>query len=102
ALKSPTKGQISLNNFVRKLSPLVHPANGILRTRSEREQRAMIENYFGALNDVFPTESDKTDSVFFKTVGFGGLLNAFTAVHDITIQRTKVSFTRPNVVETLK
>jgi DGQHR domain-containing protein len=102
ALKSPARGQISLTNFVRKVSPLVHRSNGILRGRTEREQRAIIENYYGALSDVFPKDYDAPDTVFFRTIGFGGVMNAFPAVHDETLRRTKDSFTRADVVETLK
>ncbi len=102
ALKSPTRGQLSLTNFVRKVSPLVHRNTGILRGRTEREQRAMIENLYGALSDIFPKHYEESDSVFFRTVGFGGVMNAFPKIHDITLGRTRDSFTRPDVVETLK
>ena len=47
----------------------------------------MLENYFLALKDVFSREYDASDSVFFRTVGFGGVVNAFTEVHDVTIRR---------------
>jgi DGQHR domain-containing protein len=102
ALKAPTRGQISLTNFVRKVSPLVHRSTGILRGRTEREQRAVIENYYGALSDVFPKEYEAADTVFFRTIGFGGVMNAFPKVHDTTLRRTQDSFTRVDVVETLK
>lgn len=102
ALKSPTKGQISLTNFVRKISPLVHRTTGILRGRTEREQRAMLENYYGALSDVFPRDYEETDSVFFRTIGFGGVMNTFPRIHDVTLARTRDSFTRRDVVATLK
>ena len=102
ALKSPGRGQLSLTNFVRKIAPLVHRSNGILRTRTQKEQRAMIENYFNALGDIFPSEYDKSDAIFFRTVGFGGVMNAFITVHDITLRRTHDSFKRPDIVETLR
>ena len=102
ALKSPTRGQISLTNFVRKISPLVHRSTGILRGRTEREQRAVIENYYGALSDVFPKDYEEADTVFFRTIGFGGVMNAFPAIHDATLGRTLDSFTRADVVETLQ
>jgi len=102
ALRAPAKGQLSLTNWVRKISPFVHPSTGILRNRTEREQRNMIENYFHALSDVFPRTFDDNDSVFFKTMGFGGLMNAFMAVHDVTLRRDANSFTRADIVKTLK
>lgn len=102
ALKAPTKGQLSLTNWVRKIAPLVHRTTGVLRVRSEPQQRQMLENYFLALSDVFPKAYDDPDCIFFKTVGFGGVMNAFTEVHDITFRRKPDSFTRADIVETLK
>lgn len=101
ALKAPSKGQLSLTNFVRKVAPFVHPKSGILRTRTQKERRSVIENYFHGLSDVFPKEYDDAESIFFRTLGFGALMNAFPKVHDITLQRTHKSFKRVDVVETL-
>lgn len=100
--KSPARGQISLTNFVRKVAPMVHTGTGILRTRTQKEQRAMIENYYGAMSDIFPKPYAEQDSVFFRTVGFGGAMNAFPAVHDCTLRRTQTSFTREDISETLR
>lgn len=61
----------------------------------------MIENYFHALSDVFPKEYDNPESIFFRTLGFGALMNAFQAVHDLTLTRTHKKFKRSDVVETL-
>lgn len=80
-VESPKTGQVSLANFVRKVSPLVHPSKGILRTRSMIEQTKIIDNYFSAYRAVFPAEWRKADSIFFKTIGFGGLMNAFEDVY---------------------
>ena len=102
ALRSPSKGQLSLTNWVRKVAPLVHQGTGLLRNRVELEQRQMIENYFHALSDIFPRIYDPSDSIFFKTLGFGALLNSFNEVHDITLRRNPESFTRVDVGETLK
>jgi DGQHR domain-containing protein len=55
-VESPKTGQISLGNFVRKVAPLVHPTKGILRTRSLLEQTKIVDNYFSAFRDVFPSE----------------------------------------------
>jgi DGQHR domain-containing protein len=102
SLKSPSRGQLSLTNWVRKIAPLVHRTTGVLRVRNETEQRSMLENYFLALKDVFPKDYEDSDCVFFRTVGFGGVMNAFTQVHDITLRRKADSFTRADIVETLK
>jgi DGQHR domain-containing protein len=80
-VESPKTGQVSLGNFVRKVAPFVHPSKGILRTRSLLEQTKIIDNYFTAFRDVFPGEWRKVDSIFFKTIGFGGLMNAFEDVY---------------------
>ena len=79
-VESPKTGQISLGNFVRKVAALVHPSKGILRTRSLLEQTKIIDNYFSAFRDVFPSEWRKVDNVFLTTIGFGGLMNAFEDV----------------------
>lgn len=102
ALKPPAKGQISLTNFVRKVAPLTHKKTGILRSFTVREQRSILENYFNALQDVFPRAYDQKPSIFFQTVGFGGLLNAFVDVHDQTIKRTRDSLQRDDFRDTLK
>jgi DGQHR domain-containing protein len=70
---SPKPGQISLTNFVRKLSVHVTPDKGILNVYSELEQRAVIANYFEGFRQVFGKEFEARDSTFFKTVGFGTL-----------------------------
>lgn len=102
SLKSPARGQLSLTNWVRKIAPLVHRSTGVLRIRTELEQRQMLENYFRALKDIFPKVYDGSDCVFFRTVGFGGIMNAFTQVHDITFRRNPSSFTRADIAETLR
>lgn len=103
ALKAPARGQISLTNFVRKISPLVHPISGILRIRTQKEQRAMIENYYAALAQIFPREYEAADSLFFRTLGFGAAINAFPLVHDLTLKRTQQkNFRVEDVFEVLK
>ncbi len=80
-VEGPKTGQLSLGNFVRKVSPIVHPSKGILRTRSLLEQTKIIDNYFTAFRDVFPSEWRKVDNIFLKTIGFGALMNAFEEVY---------------------
>ena len=83
---SPRSGQLSLTNFVRKISPHVMRDKGILGPYFEREQMAVISNYFDALRQVFPSEFRARDSLFFKTVGFGGLWNAFPTLFSMTLK----------------
>lgn len=82
---SPKPGQISLTNFVRKIAPLV-TEKGMLYVYTEREQSAVISNYFKGLRQVFLKEFDKKDSIFFKTVGFGALWNAFPTFFNLTVK----------------
>jgi DGQHR domain-containing protein len=83
---SPKQGQLSLTNFVRKISPHVTPDRGILNVYSEKEQRAVIANYFQGLRQVFHNEFDARDSTFFRTVGFGALWNAFPTLFSLTLR----------------
>lgn len=83
---SPRAGQLSLTNFVRKIAPHVTPERGILNVYTEPEQRAVISNYFNGLRQVFLKEYDSKDSIFFKTIGFGGLWNAFPTFFSLAIK----------------
>lgn len=74
---APKQGQLSLTNFVRKIAPHVIPDKGILHIYTEKEQSAVVSNYFRALENVFPGEYRKKETVFFKTLGFGALWNTF-------------------------
>ena len=74
---SPSSGQVSMTNFVRKISLHVTPDKGILNAYTEQEQLAVISNYYKGLRQVFQKEFDSRGSIFFKTVGFGGLWNVF-------------------------
>jgi DGQHR domain-containing protein len=77
---SPKQGQISVVNFVRKLAPYVNPEKGLLNVFTLIEQGQIIDNYFIALSSVFSEEWTKTDPIFFKTIGFGAVMNVFEAV----------------------
>lgn len=83
--QSPSKGQISITNFVRKVAPLVHPDRGALRIYTLPEQKLIISNYFSALKKVYSEQWSKADNVFFRTVGFGAMMNVFEEVFQITI-----------------
>jgi DGQHR domain-containing protein len=74
---SPRQGQISIVNFVRKLTPYVNPERGLLNVFTLQQQSEIIENYFNAIRESYPDEWRKTDSIFFKTLGFGALMNVF-------------------------
>lgn len=83
---SPKVGQLSMTNFVRKIATLVTPEKGILSVYTEREQQAVISNYYKALRQVFSKEFEAKDSIFFKTLGFGALWNVFPIFFNLTIK----------------
>lgn len=76
ATTSPTLGQLSLTNFVRKVAPLVRSPNGTLMSLKPDGRPQAITNYYKALAQVFPKQFG-VDSIFFKTVGFGAAMNVF-------------------------
>jgi DGQHR domain-containing protein len=98
---SPKVGQLSLTNFVRKISPLVTPDKGMLYVYTEREQSAVIANYYKGLREVFPKEFDKKDSIFFKTVGFGALWNTFPTFFNLALKNQQ-GFGVQDVIKTFK
>lgn len=77
---APKKGELSLNNFVRKVSPLLLDGRA-LHIYSIAEQTGILINYYSGLKVVFAHQFTKS-SVFFQTIGFGALINALpTALH---------------------
>ena len=86
---APRPGQISLTNFVRKITPIVTQDKGILGTYTQREQTAVISNYYKGLRQVFPKEFDAKSSMFFKTVGFGALWNVFPTFFSLALKKQK-------------
>lgn len=100
-IDAPSKGQISLTNFVRKVTPLVHQENGVLKSFTFEEQSKILKNYFSAIKSVFHDEWSQTNSIFLRTIGFGALMNVFQRVFDETSRRYS-SFQQQDVVRTLK
>lgn len=101
ATSAPKKGEISLANFVRKVTPLIQPGKGLLSAFTEAEQRAVINNYFLAVKNVFPKEYKKTDCIFFQTLGFGGLINALPQFFSYTL-RAHNGFTVSDITKVFK
>jgi DGQHR domain-containing protein len=81
---APKLGQVSLTNFVRKITPLVSQDKGILGTFTQREQTAVVSNYYEGLRQVFSKEFE-----FFKTVGFGALWNVFPTFFSLALKNQK-------------
>lgn len=86
---SPKTGELSLVNFVRKITPLVLPQKGILAVFTVQEQKAIINNYYRALSNIFPKDFNKQDSIFFQTLGFGALINALPTFFTICFRENK-------------
>ena len=84
-MSSPKKGEISLTNFVRKITPLIQK-NGKLSLYTIEEQVTIINNYYIALNKVFPQYFLDEEPVLLQTIGFGAVLNFFPTVFDICIK----------------
>lgn len=86
---SPRAGQLSMTNFVRKISPLVYPERATLGIYTEQEQRAIISNFYKGLRQVFQKEFEAKDSIFFKTLGFGALWNVFPIFFNLALKNQK-------------
>lgn len=97
---SPKNGQLSLVNFVRKTAPLLREDTGLLGSYSLEEQTKIIDNFYLAVRNVFGKQFDAPDSVFFQTVGFGGLFNFFPTLFSTTLSQKK-SFTVADVTQML-
>jgi len=89
---APREGQISLVNFVRKVAPLVIPDRGLLAPYPEKDQVGILSNYYLGLGQVFPEEYESSASIFFKTLGFGALMNVFPAFFTLTLKERQGGF----------
>ena len=84
---SPKIGQVSLTNVARRLRPILHPNTGILGTYTLPEQLKIIENYFTAIQQVYPKAFNK--SVFFRTLGFGAVWRTFSLVFSASLRESR-------------
>ena len=100
-LGSPQRGELSLTNFVRKVYPLVQKNKGLLEAYSFLEQATILNNYYKAFEQVFPKFFDSTKSVFFKTLGFGALMNALPTIFNLSLKHHK-GFTVRDVISVLR
>ncbi len=84
---SPAKGEISLTNFVRKVTPLIGEGKA-LHVYTATEQAQIINNYFSGLKVAFPDKFGKS-SIFFQTLGFGALMNALPTALNLCVKNYK-------------
>ncbi len=74
-VRPPKAGELSLTNFVRKVAPLIIRDRGFLSNYFEIKQRRIIDNYFKGMRNVYDDEFRRSDPIFFRTIGFGAMLN---------------------------
>jgi DGQHR domain-containing protein len=99
---SPNKGELSLTNFVRKVAPLVQTGKGLLaETYTLPEQATILNNYYKAFEQMFPKVFTSDKSPFFRTLGFGALINAFPTVFNLAVKHYQ-GFAVTDVIKILK
>lgn len=99
---SPKDGQLSSTNVIRKLSPHIR-RDGRLVAFSDDERAGILNNLYLALEQVFPKEYVRPDTVFFRTVGFGAIMNVLPVLIDLTFSVAgKASFRVSDVAQTLR
>lgn len=84
--------EISLTNFVRKVSPLLRDG-GTFDIYTHQEVIGILNNYFKALKLVFPSEFASAKNLFFSTLGFGAFINCLPIVFQIARCRFGNDFT---------
>jgi len=82
---SPKQGNLSLTNVVRKLTPHLK-RDGRLAQFNDEVRAAILNNLYRALEQAFPREYQRADTAFFRTIGFGALMNALPVIIDTTIR----------------
>lgn len=98
---APKNGELSLTNFVRKISPMLVYGKGSLAAYSQQEVTQILENYFCALKEIFPDEFSPSKQRFFKTLGFGAACNALHTIFSHTL-REKQGFSQSDVASMLE
>ncbi len=99
---SPKQGQLSSTNVIRKLTPHLK-RDGRLECFSDDERVGILKNLYKALEQVFPKEYQRVNSVFFRTIGFGAIISALPVILDTTFRITgRNSFRVDTAAETLR
>ena len=99
---SPKSGQLSSTNVIRKVTPLIKK-DGRLSEYTDAERAAIINNLYRAIEIEFPDEYGRTDSVFFRTIGFGAIMNSLPTLIQTTFRITgKNTFRVDDVSKTLR
>ena len=99
---APKQGNLSLTNVVRKIAPLLK-RDGRLAQFNDEVRAAILNNTYRALEQSFPNEYQRPDSVFFRTIGFGAIMNALPVIIDTTIRlASKMDFRVSSMKNTLE
>ena len=99
---SPKQGELSSTNVIRKLTPHLKP-DGRLSVFNDEQRPQVLNNLYNALEQVFPKEYARSDTVFFRTIGFGAIMGALPVIIDTTYQLTgRVSLRVDSIAMTLK
>lgn len=85
---SARQGRISTTNFVRKIAPYLRRDNGCLYIYTDEQRQRILNNYYNAIRAVRGKEFGKPDSVFFRTIGFGALMNVLPTVLQLSVHFT--------------
>ncbi|MBS9388874.1 MAG: DGQHR domain-containing protein [Dolichospermum sp. WA123] len=92
---------ISLNEFVNQIRDYVEPKTGKLANYGFEQQYKIFEIYFRAVKSVFLEQWEDPTSYVFKTVGFGGIMQAFYEIFNLVVQRYQV-FNTENTIKLLQ
>jgi DGQHR domain-containing protein len=92
---------ISLNEFVNQIKDYVEPKTGKLANYGFEQQYKIFEIYFRAVKAVFLEQWDNPKSYILKTVGFGGLMQAFYEIFNVVMQKHKM-FNTENTIKVLE
>jgi len=91
---------IALSEFVNQAKEYVDPKNGKLLNYGFEQQYSIFKIYFKAVKGVFLEQWDDEKSLILKTVGFGGLMEAFYEIFQLVSQRGK-TFSTDNTIQLL-
>jgi len=91
---------ISLSEFVTQSKNLVDPKNGKFLNYGFEQQYSIFKIYFKAIKAVFLAEWEDEKSLILKTVGFGGLMEAFYEIFQLVSQTSK-TFSTDNTIQLL-
>jgi DGQHR domain-containing protein len=97
----PKPGEISLTNFVRMVAPQVQDKKGFFHAYSLNDQIGVLDNFFKALKHVFPQAFQPGKMLFFKTLGFGAMINVLSTVFSLTLKESG-GFTVKEISSVLK